>query len=289
MKGARFIGAYTTSLADLICVGETANKRLYAKNGTVLKNGSIIINATVVGDDAAVAAVKDAAKAHLTAVAKARSCVLSVNLLAPASLACLALVEACELGNEIKIEEAPGIGSDEFFAPKSSGPPLLNDSGFKVGGPHAIMRYICQRFHHVMPNWYPADLQARARVDEVLENHSCRGRQGSPWYYYKYVATTKNEAAATEAIAHCRRNLLALEERLSRQNFVAGDQMSIADLACYTELGALRLSSIFESYMAEHKLLNVVRWCKAMAAQPWHDKVVGLMHAKLLGEAGQHK
>jgi len=270
---SRTIGCYWITLAALVLEGQTANKRLrQTADGLYLKNGSIRIDATIIGDDGSAASVKAEAKTYLAAVAAERAFSLTVNTLAPPSLACLAL--AAELSDHtLHVERVEGKAADDFLYPRlTAGAPLLLDRDFKLAESHAIMRYLCQKFHS---NLYPDDLQARCRVDEALGNLAGRVRKGAPYVYWQYIASETDTDALAEGKRWCEKNLVELETQLSPQGFVAGDSMSIADLAYFSELAILQHDADFANYFDETKMPKVVRWFKKMAAQSWCESVLG--------------
>src|SRR5688572_21521856 len=50
--------------------------------------------------------------------------------------------------------------------------PTLLDGDIKIHESNAILRYLCVK--HALENWYPADLRARAAVEQWLDWNQCR-------------------------------------------------------------------------------------------------------------------
>jgi len=270
-EAERFIGDYQVILADLVAMGETPRQRLKAKNGDVLKNGCIVVRAQVLGDEARVTEIREAAGAYLSKIIEAenKECSLRVNPLAPPSLACIALLHAADLTATVKIKELRQSKSNDFLDPDITGPPLLNDAGFKLGHAHTIMRYLCQK--HQLAHLYPTDLQARSKVDEALDHLMCRHRKGAGFMFHKYVDVHSDSKAVLEGRAWVEKNLVTLESQLTHP-FVAGDTLTIADIAVYTEFAIAGLD--LREQITAH-LPKVLRWLQAMEAQSWHDAVLG--------------
>lgn len=61
----------------------------------------------------------------------------------------------------------------------------------------------------------------------------------------------------------------------------SGSKMTLADLACYSELG--QLLPAYQNLWDFGPTANVQKWCSRMAAVPYHDDV--MLANKLLGDA----
>jgi len=270
------IGFYTVSLAELVSEGESPHKRLRANDGEFIKNGSISVRASAVGSDSAVRELQAAAKAAREKMSESEGklTVLYVNPLAPPSLACWALVQAA-LPGKVVVREVPSTHSTDFLFPDIfTGPPLLDDAGFKLGESTAILRYLCQKFK-LHSRWLPTQVQDRARLEEALGHHLTNVRKGSAYMYHKYVAPHQDEAAIAEGRTWCDKNLMALENQLAGRSFIAGEALSIADLAYFTEFAFL--VSDLKEHVDPQKFPHVHRWLEVMSKQPWHDAVLGEM------------
>lgn len=169
--------------------------------------------------------------------------------------------------------------SPEFKAINANGSvPALQDGELRIGESHAIMRYMCTRFA-LSDHWYPSDPQARARVDEYLDWHHTHSRKGVPYFFHKYIIAKFFDGApdrlrmdeGKKAYLSALRHLDA--HNLARTAFVAADFITIADLACYAEVGPMQWDKELRDQI--RVLPNVSRWMSVMRLQPWHDDVHG--------------
>ncbi|MFP3921315.1 MAG: glutathione S-transferase family protein [Dichotomicrobium sp.] len=108
--------------------------------------------------------------------------------------------------------------------------PVLDEDGFILWESHAILRYLAARHG---PNWYPADLQQRAIVDQWLD-----WTLGEfPWpiqrlFFALVVNPGSNDAAIPENEAASARLCTILEDRFQATGaYIAGSQPTIADCA----------------------------------------------------------
>ncbi|XP_018421405.1 PREDICTED: glutathione S-transferase theta-2B [Nanorana parkeri] len=120
--------------------------------------------------------------------------------------------------------------------------PSLKDGDFTMAESTAILLYLANKYK-TPDHWYPADLQKRARVDEYLAwQHTNTRPHGSKLFWIKVMTPLilgyeaepeKLEPVVTEF----NNTLTALEEQFLRgKPFVAGDEISIADLVAIVEI-----------------------------------------------------
>ena len=144
-------------------------------------------------------------------------------------------------------------------------------SGFTLGEAHAILAYLCDRFG--WSDWYPQDLQARARVNEVLNFHHRNLRDASGLV----APRIRKDLVFPEAVQQAARRtfekaLRTLENGyLQRSAFLAGERPTIADLGAYVEIG--QLQSRFTNLYAFDELPRVGQWLEQMQQLPDHDTV----------------
>lgn len=111
--------------------------------------------------------------------------------------------------------------------------PSIDDNGFTLFESVAILRYLCQKYK-LPDHWYPSDLQVRARVDEALAWFPGNLRCGC--FFHTALAPIKysrprDNAKCAETLATLRESLDIVESYfLKDKKFVAGDEISIADL-----------------------------------------------------------
>ncbi len=162
--------------------------------------------------------------------------------------------------------------------------PTIRDGDFVLYEMPAILGYLCRK--HGSEDFYPADVEARASIDQYLHFHHNRTRTVTfelmaPHVvvafldHLRHIETSselgekaidpekleRGQAAASE--------IFRLIERgyLRGTRFLCTDSPSIADIACYEELGQLRWAKLFD-FEAFPKLAG---WLDAMAQLPHHD------------------
>ena len=64
-----------------------------------------------------------------------------------------------------------------------------------------------------------------------------------------------------------------LEKNHLDSPFLCGDEITLADLSAYTELGAVQNDDEFKVVYEEYP--KVKAWMKRMGEQEWHDEVMG--------------
>uniref|UniRef100_F7G6U6 glutathione transferase n=1 Tax=Ornithorhynchus anatinus TaxID=9258 RepID=F7G6U6_ORNAN len=134
-------------------------------------------------------------------------------------------------------------GSSEFASVNSLGRlPTLKDGDFTLKESVAILLYLCREYN-TEDHWYPEDGQARARVDEYLSwQHLAIHDLCSKILWLKVLFPYFTDQPVLQnklddALAELEANLQQLEEQfLQDQSFIAGDDISLADLVAIVEL-----------------------------------------------------
>lgn len=108
--------------------------------------------------------------------------------------------------------------------------PVMDEDGFILWESHAILRYLAAKYG---PEWYPADLQQRAIVDQWLD--WVLGE--FPWpiqrlFFALVVNPGSDDADIPDHEAASARLCRMLEDRFQATNaYIAGPQPTIADCA----------------------------------------------------------
>lgn len=151
------------------------------------------------------------------------------------------------------------------------------DTGFFLGESSAICLYLARSngWHDL----YPQDPKAAAKVDWYLHYHHENVRQAS----IGYIAPTFRpdiqfpEGTVRGAKAAVERALEGLNTVwLANSKFIAGDSVTFADLAAYTELAQLRPE--FTNLYNFEKFANVQRWLNDMMQVDGHDDAYFVLH-----------
>ncbi|XP_036023797.1 glutathione S-transferase theta-2-like [Onychomys torridus] len=119
--------------------------------------------------------------------------------------------------------------------------PVLKDGNFVLTESSAILIYLSSKYQ-VADHWYPADLQARARVHEYLGWHAdnIRGVFGV-LLWSKVLGPLIGIQIPEEKMERNRKSMVAALQRLEEKflgdrAFLTGQQMTLADLMCLEEL-----------------------------------------------------
>jgi glutathione S-transferase len=117
--------------------------------------------------------------------------------------------------------------------------PAIEDSGYTLYESTAILKYIVNKYR-LPEHWYPKDLNKQGRVDEALAWFPQNLRCGA--YFVTTVQPRKFGTVTPEAILESTQTTLkksveVLESYfLKNTKFVAGDEISIADLLFVSEV-----------------------------------------------------
>ncbi|KAM3624416.1 uncharacterized protein V6R79_023113 [Siganus canaliculatus] len=120
--------------------------------------------------------------------------------------------------------------------------PAMRDGDFCLAESIAIMQYLTEKFK--TPDfWYPADLQQRARVNEYLSwQHMAIRMHGSKMFWMrllipKILGVEVPKEKMDAALEDLNGSLKLIEEKfLQDKPFIAGEQISLADLVAIVEI-----------------------------------------------------
>ncbi|CAI9535400.1 unnamed protein product [Staurois parvus] len=120
--------------------------------------------------------------------------------------------------------------------------PFLKDGDFTMAESTAMLLYLANKYK-TPDHWYPCDLQKRARVDEYLAWQHTNTRPHCSKLFWVKVMTPfllGHEAEPEKldpVLTEFNTTLTAIEEKfLGGKPFIAGDEMSIADLVAIVEI-----------------------------------------------------
>ncbi|XP_071765493.1 glutathione S-transferase theta-1b [Centroberyx gerrardi] len=120
--------------------------------------------------------------------------------------------------------------------------PAIRDGDFCLAESIAIMQYLAQKFK--TPDfWYPTDLQQRARVNEYLSwQHMAIRMHGSKIFWLrlmipKILGVEVPQDKMDAAVEDLNGSLKLIEEKFIQDRpFIAGEQISLADLVAIVEI-----------------------------------------------------
>jgi glutathione S-transferase len=136
--------------------------------------------------------------------------------------------------------------------------PAIDDNGFTLAESNAIIRYLADKNNSSL---YPRELQQRARVDQWMDyaaQHIAIPTSKIMFntYYYKFLNMEKDERSLQDGYHFLERNLPAVEQQLKQHAYIAGDTMTIADIAMLAALDVCELSKVD---LTVHSNLNAWR------------------------------
>ena len=170
----------------------------------------------------------------------------------------------------IRIGEAQQFGSG-FVAinPNSKIPALLDSSGpqpVRVFESGAILLHLAEKFGAFLPSG-----AARAEALSWLfwQMGSAPYLGGGFGHFYAY-APTKLEYPIDRFAMEVKRQLDVLDQRLAHDDYLAGDDYSIADIAVWPWYGALAKGQLYEAgeFLDVASYTHVVRWADQIAQRP---------------------
>ena len=146
------------------------------------------------------------------------------------------------------------------------------ETGFVLSESHAIMSYLCNKF-----DWndlYPSNHEKRAKVDSYLHLHHRNVREASIGLVAPKVRKDLNfsEDFLKISRANINKAFKALEDGwLAQSRYLTGDQLTIADMSAYVEIG--QLQSKFTNVYDFAPFPNIRRWLEDMNQVAYHDEV----------------
>ncbi|WP_339844129.1 glutathione-dependent disulfide-bond oxidoreductase [uncultured Halopseudomonas sp.] len=167
----------------------------------------------------------------------------------------------------IRITEGDQFGSGFVSVnPNSKIPALLDcssDPAIRVFESGAILMYLAEKFGAFLPT----DPAGRAECLSWLfwQMGSAPMLGGGFGHFYAY-APEKYEYPINRYAMEVKRQLDVLDRQLASNEYIAGDQYSIADMAIWPWYGALVDNKVYEAaeFLQTHTYTNVVRWTKQL-------------------------
>ena len=170
----------------------------------------------------------------------------------------------------IRINEGQQFGSG-FVAvnPNSKIPALMDRSGpqpVRVFESGAILLYLAEKFGALLPSG-----AARAEALSWLFWQMGSGPYlgGGFGHFYAY-APSKMEYPINRFAMEVKRQLDVLDQRLAHNDYLAGDDYSIADIAVWPWYGALAKGQLYEAgeFLDVASYTHVLRWADQIAQRP---------------------
>ena len=147
--------------------------------------------------------------------------------------------------------------------------PVIDDDGFVLFESNAIIRYLAEKNKSPL---YPNDLKERAMVDEWMEFGSHHvGQAMSKVVYNRLFAPMRkvpvDEQSLKDGISFLERFLPVIDNQLGKNKFLAGNQLSLADINLLVILDPAEVATIDLS-----KYKNIVKWRNALQKEEFYTK-----------------
>ncbi|MEL0640937.1 glutathione-dependent disulfide-bond oxidoreductase [Pseudoalteromonas aliena] len=171
----------------------------------------------------------------------------------------------------INIGDGDQFGSDFVdINPNSKIPALMDHSTtpptriFESG---SILQYLAEKFDVLIPK----DLKAKTECRNWLfwQMGSAPYLGGGFGHFYSY-APSKMQYPIDRFTMETKRQLDVLNRHLSENEYMAGDEYSIADIAIWPWYGSLVLGDLYDAaeFLDVASYTHVVRWAKQVAERP---------------------
>jgi GST-like protein len=185
----------------------------------------------------------------------------------------------------IKISDGEQFGSGFVGVnPNSKIPALLDRSGpapIRVFESGAILMYLAEKFGAYLPT--EAGTRAECLSWLFWQMGSAPYLGGGFGHFYAY-APTKIEYAIDRFAMEVKRQLDVLDKRLAKNEYLAGDAYTIADMAVWPWYGGLAKGWLYEAaeFLQVQEYQNVQRWADAIWKRPAVQR--GRMVNRVIGE-----
>ena len=169
----------------------------------------------------------------------------------------------------INILEGNQFGSDFVdINPNSKIPALMDHSGpdpirlFESG---SILLHLAEKFGAFLPD----HLRAEALNWLFWQMGSAPYLGGGFGHFYKY-APVRMEYPIDRFTMETKRQLDVLDQQLAKHEFVAGDELTIADFAIWPWYGQLALNRLYDAaeFLDVESYSHLMRWSKLIDARP---------------------
>lgn len=135
--------------------------------------------------------------------------------------------------------------------------PAIDDDGFCLFESNAIARYLCVKHKSAL---YPEDFKMRALVEQWIDFSTMHiamamNRVIFNKVFAQFAGVEKDERSLQDGLNFLHRFLPAVEKQLSKNKFLTGENISLADIVL---LSALDPAEIVTYDLSAH--VNLVKW-----------------------------
>ena len=147
--------------------------------------------------------------------------------------------------------------------------PVMFDTttGTRVFESGSILMYLAEKFGAFMPTDHGKKTEAMNWLFWQMGSAPYLG--GGFGHFYAY-APTKMEYPINRFAMEVKRQMDVLDRHLAENQFFAGDEYSIADMAIWPWYGSMAKGVLYEAaeFLAVHEYTNVIRWADEIGARP---------------------
>ncbi len=171
----------------------------------------------------------------------------------------------------INIQDGAQFGSGFVEANPNSKIPAMMDHSTdpitRVFESGSILLYLAEKFDAFLPKNHTARTETMNWLFWQMGSAPYLG--GGFGHFYAY-APMKNEYAINRFAMETKRQLDVLDRQLAENEFMAGADYTIADMAIWPWYGALVQGVLYEAgeFLSVHEYEHVNRWAKQIAARP---------------------
>lgn len=145
--------------------------------------------------------------------------------------------------------------------------PVLDDNGAIIWDSHAICTYLISKY---APDnsLFPNDLVQRARINQRL--HFDSGVLFAALRHAHYIIYTGSWEVPKAVIDDLHAALKLLETFLTDNQYLVGNHLTLADLACLTTVTAFELHFPIEA----NRYPNIVAWMSRLSTLSYYDELI---------------
>ena len=174
-----------------------------------------------------------------------------------------------------------GLDAPSFRAMNPHGRvPVIADGELVVWESHAILRYLAARYD--TGGFWRTEASERARIDGWMDwSQTALQRDflmGVFWGFYRTPEAQRDWPAIRNSLARCADHFRLLDGVLAERPFLAGEELSLADIPAGTSL-----YRYFELDIERPATPNVSAWYRRLQERPAYREHVMLPFAELSG------
>ncbi len=185
----------------------------------------------------------------------------------------------------VNIRDGDQFGSGFVSANPNSKIPALVDHSTptptRVFESGSILLYLAEKFGAFLPTPHAKRTEA---ISWLMWQMGATPYLGGGFGHFYAYAPFRIEYAIDRFAMEVKRQLDVLNQRLADNEFMAGDEYSIADMAIWPWYGALVKGLVYEAgeFLSVHEYTNVIRWTDQIGARPAVKR--GRMVNRIMGD-----